>query len=186
MPEELISIVSKQIERYPGMRIQDLYKLIYQGVMGSSHAVASVADAEKWLSDELLSMGECRDDEVIVERLSADIVRVNLRPFIASGGDTDALLDGFIRTGREYSGSTDGLIRVWKTVAGIQNLFSFSEMNDFIDRQEVSGFPAVHHSKVYRELYRPAYRVVAENILCNWMCFKGDSDETDKRRERYT
>lgn len=174
MLEELISIVSKQTERYPGMRIQDLYKLIYQGVMGSSHAVTSVAAAEKWLSDELLSMGECRDDEVIVERLSTDIVRVNLRPFVASGGDTDALLDGFIRTGREYSGSTDDLIRVWKTVAGIQNLFSFSEMTFFITGQEEAGFAAVHHSQVYRELYRPAYRVVAEKILLLSKCTQCD------------
>ncbi|MCD4706425.1 MAG: hypothetical protein K8S62_01655 [Candidatus Sabulitectum sp.] len=166
MQEELIrSIVSEQVERYRGMLVQDLYKLVYQGVMGSGHAVTSVADAEKWLSNELLSMGECRDDEVVVERLSADIIRVNLRPFVASGGDTDVLLDGFIRTGREYLGSTDGLIRAWKTVAGIQNLFSLSEMTSFITGQEEAGFPATHHSQIYRELYRPAYRVVAEKIL---------------------
>lgn len=175
MPEELIkSIVSKQIERYPGMLVQDLYKLVYQGVMGSGHAVTSVADAEKWLSDELLSMGECRDDEVAVERLSSNMVRVNLRPFVESRGDTAALLDGFIRTGREYSGNISNLILVWKTVAGIQNLFSLSEMTSFITGQEDAGFPATHHSQIYRELYRPAYRVVAEKILLLLKCTQCD------------
>ena len=166
MMEELVgNIVSEQIELYPGMRIQDIYKFVYQGILGSSHAVNSAAGAEKWLSDELLSMGECRAGEKTVEKLSSDIVRVNLRPFVVSGGNTVALLDGFIRTGREYKGCTDDLLWVWKIVAGIQNLFSLSDMDLFITRQEKAGFPAIHHSPVYRELYRPVYRVVAEKIL---------------------
>ncbi len=158
-------VVSEQTERYPMMQIQDLYKFVYQGVMGSGHAVSSVAAAEKWLGDELLSMGECQAGEEVVERLSSDILRVNLRPFAASGGDTGVLLDAFIRTGREYSGNADDLIRVWKIAADVQNLFSLSEMDSYFSRQEEAGFPAVHHSQVYLEFYRPAYRVVAENIF---------------------
>lgn len=142
------------------MRIQDLYKLVYQGVMGSSHALTSSSAAEKWLQDELLVMGKSRTGEKLIEKLSSDILRVNLRPYVASGGDTVALLNGFIRTGREYSGSTDDLVRVWNTVTGIQSQFSRSEMGLFIAHQEAAGFSVVHHSEVYRELYRPAYRVV--------------------------
>lgn len=174
-------VVSEQTERYPMMQIQDLYKLVYQGVMGSGHAVGSVAAAEKWLSDELLSMGECLPGEKAVERLSVDIVRVNLRPFVATGGDAAALLDGFIRTGREYSGYAADLIRVWEAVAKVQSLFTLSQMVSYFSKQEEAGFPAVHHSQVYREFYRPAYRVVAENIFqVTGNTFQCDQTETDK------
>ncbi|MCK5034313.1 MAG: hypothetical protein KAS73_00345, partial [Candidatus Sabulitectum sp.] len=153
-------IIDFHFAEYPHMQLQDLYKLVYQGVMGSGHALNSAAAGESWLSDELHSMGRGCADEKVVERLSLEIARVNLRPFVASGGDTGALLHSFIRTGREYCSGTVQLSRAWSTVAGVQNTFDLSEMNSFIRLQEASGFPAVHHSNVYRKLYRPAYRVV--------------------------
>ena len=158
--DSLTEIIEYHTIEYPHMQLQDLYKLVYQGVMGSSHALTSSSAAEEWLRDELLLMGKSRIGEKLIEKLSSDILRVNLRPYVASGGDTVALLNGFIRTGREYSGSTDDLAQVWNTVTGIQSQFSRSEMGLFIAHQEATGFSAVHHSEVYRELYRPAYRVV--------------------------
>ena len=153
-------IIQHHLIRYPGMQLQDLYKLVYQGVMGSSHAINSVDAAEKWLHDELLSMGTDSFGEEVVETLSSHIARVNLRPFVADGGDPGLLLQSFIRTGKKYSGSTVDLIRKWDTAGGYQSFFQPSEIKSFIHRQEEEGFPAVHHSSVYRELYRPAYRVV--------------------------
>jgi hypothetical protein len=35
----------------------------------------------------------------------------------------------------------------------------------FWAEQEAQGFPAVHHSKIYEQLYHPAYRVVARKFL---------------------
>lgn len=153
-------IIHCHFAEYPHMQLQDLYKLVFQGVLGSGHAVDSVAAAERWLSDELHSMGRGCVDERVVERLSLEIARVNLRPFVASGGDTSALLHSFIRTGREYCPGTVQLSRAWSTVTGVQNVFDLSEMNSFIRLQEAAGFPAGHHSNLYRKLYRPAYRVV--------------------------
>ena len=167
-------IIHSHFAEYPHMQLQDLYKLVYQGVMGSSHALTSSSAAEKWLQDELLVMGKSRIGEKLIEKLSSDILRVNLRPYVASGGDTVALLNGFIRTGREYSGSTDSFIPAWNKVAGFQSLFSISEMNLFIAHQEAADFPAVHHSNAYRKLYRPAYRVVAEKNLLLLKCTQCD------------
>lgn len=158
-------IVRHHFIEYPNMQLQDLYKLLYQGVMGSGHAVSSFAAAEKWLSDELLSMGTGFSGEAIVERLSSSIVRVNLRPYAASGGDAACLLEGFVRTAREFSGSTDQLSRAWKSVAEIQHHFSLLEMESYFTEMEKSGFPVVHHSEIYFKLYRPAYRVVCTKEL---------------------
>ncbi len=155
-----IEIIHCHFAEYPHMQLQDLYKLVYQGAMGSGHAIDSIAAAEKRLSNELNTMGRGCADEKVVERLSLEIARVNLRPFVAYGGDTGALLQSFIRTGSEYCPGTVQLLRAWSTVTGFQNMFDLSEMNSFISMQEAAGFPAVHHSSIYRKLYRPAYRVV--------------------------
>jgi hypothetical protein len=39
------------------------------------------------------------------------------------------------------------------------------ELKAFFDKMEAQGFPAMHHSEVYKRLYRPAYRVVARQYL---------------------
>jgi hypothetical protein len=39
-----------------------------------------------------------------------------------------------------------------------------------VKRMSASGFPAIHHSDIYTQLYRPAYRVVAVKFLPkNWL-----------------
>jgi len=43
--------------------------------------------------------------------------------------------------------------------------FSGETVRLFFTRMEEQGFPVVHHSKLYKRLYRPAYRVVAKQFL---------------------
>ena len=156
-----------QFSEYPQMQIEDLYKLVYQGVMGSGHAITSYSDADNWLRSELLSIGEIRTAENTVEIISTEIARVNLRPFVASGGDTGALLDAFIRTGNEHKGSVELLLLEFRRTAGIQNQFSPAEIAAFIADQRERDFGSVHHSVIYRKLYRPAYRVVSrKELIC--------------------
>jgi len=163
----LADAVKAQFTLYPQMQISDLYKTLYQGVMGSGHAVDSCKKAEIRLKNELLEAGDCIPGEDSFEELppSGKIVRVNLRPFILSGGDPGVLLKAFVRTSREYRGSTDDLVRSWHVASLAQKAFSLQEMNSFLVGQKLAGFPAIHHSTVYRELYRPAYRVVCKHFI---------------------
>ena len=49
------NIIDHQFALYPEMTIQDLYKLVYQGVMGSGHAISSEESAGNWLREEIVS-----------------------------------------------------------------------------------------------------------------------------------
>ncbi len=160
-----IEFLQFQLSAYPRMQIEDLYKLVFQGVMGSGHAITSFSEADNWLRSELLSIGEVRATEKTIEILSTEIARVNLRPFVASGGDTDALLDAFIRTGNEHKGSVESLLLEFRKASGIHNQFSTAEIAAFITDQRERDFGSVHHSAIYRKLYRPAYRVVSVKEL---------------------
>jgi len=163
-------ILADQVARHPRLEVQDLYKFIFQAALGSEHAVRDAAAARDWLERELREMG-AGPAEPVVEPLSPDgrIVRVNLRPYIAAGGDPAVLLEAFIRTASAHRGTSAELRRYWGIAQQMaregQLPFSPDELRDFIARMEALGWPAVHHSEAYEMAYRPAYRVIARELL---------------------
>jgi hypothetical protein len=163
-------ILTDQMARYPQMEIQDLYKLLFHAVMGSEHAINSFDAARAWLTRELENLPEGPDEPTIdVISPDGDIVRVNLRPFMQSGGDPTSLLDAFVRTANEYRGTKERLRLYWSFTERLAEdgdlPFKRTDMHDFFKRVEEEGFPAVHHSTRYEEAYHPAYRVIKQDFL---------------------
>ena len=157
----------KQLRSYPQIQIQDIYKFVFQGVMGSGHAIQSESIAMKRFQAELRDLSQPESPEDVIEFLSSEIVRVNLRPYVRKGGNTNALFRAFIRTGFNHRGSEIELNTAWKLIRGVQTNFNNDDMNSYFSLQRNSGFSAVHHSEMYRDLYRPSYRVIsAEELSC--------------------
>lgn len=158
-------ILRTHLSRYPVMQIQDVYKLLHQAAFGSEHAIPDAERARKWLEREIAEMGAGVED-VAIEPLYPDgkIVRVHLRPFLAQGGDTEILLSAFLRTADDFVGSTERFEDYWE-MATQRAHFSAYDMNSFITPLREQEYPAVHHSAIYRETYRPAYRVVLTKLL---------------------
>jgi hypothetical protein len=158
-------VLARQFARYPGMQPEDVYKLIFQAAMGSRHAGLDSAMAAEWLAREIASLPP-GPEEPILDTISADgrMVRVNLRPYLAAGGSRDALLSAFVRTAREYRGSTADLRRELSDVermaaAGLIPLARGS-LHEYFERMRARGYPAVEHSDAYEAAHHPAYRVV--------------------------
>ena len=163
-------ILAQHAARYPRFQVQDLYKLVYQGALGSEHAVTDASQARVWLEREVDGLAD-GPEQPVIEPISADgqVVRVNLRPYVAKGGDLEALLKGVLRTAKEYKGTVGQLRRYWyyakrMAEAGALGL-PVNELKSFFYEMQVRGFPAEHHSQEYRSAYRPAYRVVAREFL---------------------
>lgn len=163
-------ILAQHAARYPGFQVQDLYKLVYQGALGSEHAVADASQAREWLEREVDGLTD-GPQEPVIEPISADwqVVRVNLRPYVADGGDLKALLEGFIRTAQEYKGTVAQLRRYWcyseqMAEEGALGL-AVNALKSFFDEMQAREFPTVHHSQEYKRAYRPAYRVVVREFL---------------------
>jgi hypothetical protein len=164
-------LLTAQVLRYPQVEIQDLYKLIFQASFGSEHAVGDFEVARRRLMCELHELPP-GSEEPMADSISPDgrIVRVNLRPYLANGGDPAALLEAFVRTGREYRGAGATLRRYWRyaermATAGLI-AFAPEALQRFFAKIQAAGFPAVHHSPEYTTAYRPAYRVVLYEFLC--------------------
>ena len=162
-------MLEEQAARYPLMELQDLYKLIHQAAMGSEHAVSDPA-AHRWMEREIAALADGPDDPLF-DPLTPDsqLVRVHLRPYLAGGGDPDALVRAFVETANTYPGSVDRLRRYWQYAersaeAGVLP-FNREAMAAYLAEQAEAGYPAVHHSAQYEAAYAPAYRVVARQHL---------------------
>jgi hypothetical protein len=156
-------ILKSHFARYPEMQIQDIYKLIHQAALGSEHAAINRHEACMRLEREIMQLGS-EDAELAIDPISVDgkIARVHLRPFFAENGDPEALLTAFIRTANEFHGDEQTLNNYWD-IATRMGFFPGAAMNDFI--QSMQNYPATHHSKIYTQRYRPAYRVVLQKYL---------------------
>jgi len=164
------AVLLRQFARHPRMEAQDVYKLVHQAMLGSRHAGLDSAMAAAWLDREVADLGT-GPDEPVVDTISGDgrMVRVNLRPFLASGGDRAALVLAFIRTAREHVGSAEDLGRQlgYAERMGDAGLIPVSRpsLHAFFETMRSRGYPAVEHSAAYLAAYRPAYRVVLSALV---------------------
>jgi len=183
--EPLRRILLAHLARYPLMQPVDLYKLLHQAAMGSEHAAPDEAAARAWLQRELRSLGEGPGDPLI-DPISpgGEIVRVHLRPHLAAGYEPERLLEAFLRTGREYRGSTERLAewgRLAVQMAEAGRLPFGREMRALLEERTAQGFGSAHHSRQYGESYRPAYRVVAAAFLPSPLPQRGGLCSADGR-----
>ena len=105
--------------------------------------------------------------EPLVVRLRPDgaVVRLNLRPFKAAGGDPEALLRAFLASARSFRPDPGLFVAAWRSFGRVlppegaagRNARAFTEL----DREsERAGWPARHHSEAYSAARKPAYRVL--------------------------
>jgi len=159
------SILIAEAGRYPEMELNDLYKFIHQAAFGSEHAIRDTAFVRKWLENEIKGL-DFSITEPLKVVLSPDgqMVRINLRPWIQMGYNTDILLNAFILTANSQITSSEKFSSFRECARKLveNNLFRFSvkDFDEFFSQKESENFPAIHHSKRYEELYAPAYRVI--------------------------
>jgi hypothetical protein len=163
-------ILLDQARQRPQWQLQDVYKLAFQAALGSEHAAPSESAARQWLESEIASLGTGPDEDPF-ECISPDgrLARVNLRPYLASGGSPEDLLQAFLRTASLWQGNRETLQQYigWTfELVDIGELdFQPLEAQTYFQHLAHYGFPPAHHSPTYRELYRPAYRVVLLDLL---------------------
>lgn len=163
-----LDLLDMHAARYRLMAGQDAYKLLYQGILGPEHLVSDPeAFQARLLADALRAAVPPMADEPLYEPMRPDrrLLRVNLRPFKAAGGDIRALLDACLTAAAARWGTPEELRAAWAAVARACQAGRWPHMGDvaaFSAWLEAHDYPAVHHSPRYREAYRPAYRLVSD------------------------
>lgn len=155
---------------HPEAEAADLYKFLHQAMFGAGHAVSDSDRAADFLQSEIAALGPTEAGEAWCDTLGGDpfLVRVNLRPFVANGFDPADLVEAFVETAAAVHGDPQqmgvalDLVVRWLSSEKRKDLANAVE--DLGREMESRGYPAVHHSRAYREAYRPAYRVVAASL----------------------
>jgi hypothetical protein len=167
-------LVDDHLIHYPAMEPTDVYKLLYQGVLGPEHLIASppaFAARLRTEYDEVLP----DETEPVWEPFRPDgaLGRVNLRPLKAGGGEVERLIAACLETAERSWGTPGELRTAWKAFvelcqSGRWPAFPLATMLTLTERLEAEGFPPMHHSSAYRLSYRPAYRLAARNLWFGW------------------
>jgi hypothetical protein len=176
-PERVMFLITQHLRLRPLMQAQDVYKLIYQGVMGSEHLmnVQGIEDVacefEKRLRLEFEAV-EPDESEPLFELIppTGMLHRLNLRPYKAQHGDLARLVTACMEVVYRSWGSPDDLCSVWDVIVDASQKGNWSgvaiaDILPFTEWLKVHSFPAIHHSRIYREAYRPAYRLVNSNTI---------------------
>jgi hypothetical protein len=167
-PERVIALIQSHVTRYPLMDVQDVYKLLHQSVFGPGHSIPNKKAAREWLEQEA---GLCTPNkaEPLFESVHPEheLVRVNLRPYLAVGGRLPNLLDAYIRSAEAVNGNAAQMAEYWAIFAGEAKAGKFAGTN--IDTRLIAltgrtraaeNWPAIHHSPAYARQYKPIYRVL--------------------------
>ena len=163
-------LLSAHLTRYPAMQLDDIYKLMHQAALGPGHAVDNPAAARKRLDQEWVALGEA-PAEPLQDIISPDgrLGRVHLRSYLAAGGNPDALHRAFVETANSYPASPDKLAKFCGCLGDLAAAggipFAREDVLAYFEKIARDAYPPVHHSEAFRTAYRPAYRVVAVDLL---------------------
>jgi len=170
-PEGWLDLLQLHLSWYPLMGLRDIYKLLYQGVMGSEHLISSPEEFSRYLAEEFDPLLP-DPSERILEPVRPDrtLSRINLRAYKYRQQGLDLLIPALLETAWSFSGNLVELRSVWTGFVqscerGSISNFDIKELHQFTAWLEQLGFPAVHHSQTYTREYQPAYRLVSEQFV---------------------
>ena len=163
----VVRLVREQGRLHRNLGIQDVYKLLFQGVMGVAHILADKEGAWRALVEEFegLDASELME-EPLLERVSADgsVVRLNFRPFKRLRLSLERLFEVMLRSAERIRADKDRFVALWKRFIELVKAgkldFDYERLIEFDGVVRAEGCPPVHHSRAYAKANKPVYRVV--------------------------
>jgi hypothetical protein len=167
MPNTTRELLINHYNAYPKLEVADIFKFIFQSAFGCEHLVSSEERALNYIIAELERIRD-ESSEPRVDALDGDYSRVHLS-CIRDTLSAETLAKYFCLSAKT---EPDGKARLLEKIAVARELvadgtipLSLSEFDELHAVWEAAGYPAIHHSDSFREAYRPAYRVIANEYL---------------------
>ena len=158
-------LLTEHSQRYPQLQVRDIFKFLYQSAFGCEHAVSSPEAAIARIAEEYRTV---RGGGATVEPLDGGFSRVPLS-YLDGGLAAETLGKLFVLSAQKRA---DGEVALLRKLACAKEFadegllpFSSEEFKAAAEQWETAGFAAVRHSDVFRETYRPSYRVIANEYL---------------------
>lgn len=167
MSHDLVrSLILTHVQRYPEMRLSDVYRLLHQSVFGTAEAVSKKKSTHDWLKHEF-DLAAPLEPMTLLESISPDgsLVRLHLRPYRALGGKIAPLLEAIQNTAAAVKGSEAQIKERWEIFAEmaaheLAEKFPLHEVRLFGKVYEDRHWAVAQHSPEYLRAYKPLYRVL--------------------------
>ena len=169
--ESFNELVKQHLDWYPLMEARDIYKLLFQGMMGSEHLISSVDEFTQYLRREFDPL-PANPSERLLEPVRPDqcLLRLNLRAYKCHQPYVDLLIPVLLETAQAFSGDLVDLQAAWTSFVqsceqGQITNFQLDQVHQFTLWLEKHRFPAAHHSEAYAREYQPAYRLISNDFI---------------------
>lgn len=151
---------------YPAMQIEDVFKYLFQSALGCEHLVSDEQMALHYIQSEYAALSESADARI--DKLDGAYSRVYLG-VLNQGLRPQTLAKLFCLSSQA---ETDGKQKLEQKLTVARQMIEkgtlpldLAEFDRKLDAWHDAGFPAVHHSNAFREVYHPAYRVLANQFV---------------------
>ena len=156
----------KHYKNYPNMRISDAFKYIFQSSFGCEHLVSDEKGALDYIKREYENVSKFAAPNI--EPLDGEYSRVHLA-YMRGGLSPETFARIFTLSAKKEEGGKAALEQ--KLEAARELILEGAlplDINEFekaVEDWRASGYPAVRHSELFREKYKPAYRVIADRYV---------------------
>jgi len=172
MDDENVEVLVRRQQRlHLNVGVRDVYKLMFQGVMGVAHILEDREQARRYLANEFAGVDVSEFlDEPLVEDVSVGdgVVRINLRPFKRFGLSLDRLFEVMVASAEKLKEDKERFIMLWKRFIELVKAgrldFDYEALVEFDRTMRDKGYPPIHHSKEYVKTNKPAYRVMDKRV----------------------
>lgn len=158
-------ILTDHFESYPDLQIQDIFKLLFQSAFGCEHLVSDAGGAIAYIESEYKAIPQEQRD---IEPLDGEYSRVPLS-YMNEGLTADTLGKIFVLSARHEENGRIDLERKLKTASELMTEgilpFDTKDFDAAVNEWKALGYPPVRHSEVFREKYRPSYRVISNEFV---------------------
>ena len=148
---------------YPDMQAEDIFKFIFHSAFGCEHLVSNESAALEYIKREYAATLERKQPRV--EQLDGEYVRLHLS-CLSDRLSPETLARIFCLSAKKEENGKEKLREKLEVALELVREGDISlDRKDFerkLDEWREAGYPALHHSDLFRAEYRPAYRVISK------------------------
>ena len=160
-----MEIILEHMRTYPLMEPVDAVKLLYQREFGGGHLITDPVSSYSYILAEHRSLDH--DTLPRSEAIGNGLVRLHLAGLPETA--LDEVSTAFVRSSERVQGDLERFkqsLEDLRLLAGQGRLvFTITDLDLFLRDYAAQDWPMVRHSERYRQAYRPAYRVLLEDLM---------------------
>lgn len=183
MSETTKNFLINYCKSYPKLQPQDVFKYLFQSCFGCEHLVSDENTALDYIKREYETVSEDRTS--FTELLDGNYCRAHLS-WLNEGLKAETLAKIFCLSSKK---EPDGFSLLERKIEIVRELvsegkvpFDACDFNKSLDEWREKGYPAVHHSEIFRSEYKPSYRVISNRYASFLSLFSEIDRLSDKER----